>query len=311
MDRIIVSACIQAAGIGSRGGRALRHGEDQMSEQELSVLRATVARMQKIVYSILCDVDDFCRENHITYFLSGGSCLGAARHQGFIPWDEDGDIMMPRKDYDRFMELFPRQFKDKYGVGALAIDPKWNRQWGKIWDLNTTLKYKHYRNHDIGVFIDVYPIDGVPSSPRAQKRFYLHQKILAEFAKDCERKGYIPRLKYVRLRKFICHFTRPIGVRYFVERIDKLARKYDFDTSEFVACSVPVHYGSRETIRHDCMATATLLPFEGRMFPVPVGYKVYLSNLYGDYMKPPEEPEEERYTHLVGWEVSFDTRGRS
>jgi len=275
---------------------------DQLTSKQM------LERMQEIVYGMLCDIDDFCRENHITYFLSGGTCLGAVRHHGFIPWDDDGDIMMPRREYNRFMELFPQRFKGRYGVGALSLDPKWNRQWGKVWDLNTTLRYTNFDNRDIGVFVDVYPIDGLPRTARGKKLFYLAQRTLFSIARDCMRNDFLPDLRFMPLRRIVRFFSRKIGPRFFVEGIDRIARHFDFDTSEQVACSVPVHYGARETIRRELMAQAVPMPFRDRMLPVPVGYDTYLSNLYGDYMRIPKDAEEKGYTHLGTWEVQFDVR---
>lgn len=264
-----------------------------------------VKKIQKVVYSILCDIDDFCKENNIQYFLSGGSCLGAVRHNGFIPWDDDADVMMPRNDYDRFMRLFPARFSEKYGVGALSIDKKWNRQWGKVWDLNTKLKYENFNNLDIGVFVDVYPIDGLPKSSIGKKIFYSSQKVLAEISKECNRKQFAPQNRFRVLRKIVGFIARPIGVRFFVKKIDTIAQKYDFERSKYVACSVPVHYGAKETIERKCMNKAVLMKFEDRMLPVPVGYKTYLTNLYGDYMKIPKDAEEKGYSHLEHWDVEF------
>lgn len=268
--------------------------------------KATVKNIQRIVFHIMCDIDDFCKENNITYYLSGGSCLGAVRHKGFIPWDDDGDIMMPRREYERFMDTFPKAFKGKYGVGALSIDPNWNRQWGKIWDLNSTIKYQNYENLDLGIFVDVYPIDGVPRSAIGQKIFYARQKILLELSKESNRRYFHPQNRFKMLRKAVALVARPIGTRFFVERIDRIAKKYDFEKSEYVACSVPVHYGARETIKRELMSQAVLVPFEGKMLPVPVGYDTYLSNLYGDYMTIPKDAEKNGYTHQNDWSVEIN-----
>ena len=267
--------------------------------------RDALHRMQDIVYQMLCDIDDYCREQNIPYFLSGGTCLGAVRHHDFIPWDDDGDIMLPRKEYYRFMDGFAQRYEGKYAVGALHMDPKWNRQWGKIWDPATKIEYMNYPDRTLGVFVDVYPIDGMPKSRRRQKAIYKAQKVLVDLIRDCLRTDIPPKVRHKPLRRFIRVFTRRIGAHFFADKIDWLVRRFDFDTSEYVACSVPVHYGPRETIRREHMASAVDVRFRDRMLPVPVGYDTYLTNLYGDYMTPPSDASADSRTHSENWTVTF------
>ena len=264
-------------------------------------------RIHDIIYAMLCDVDDFCAENGITWFLSGGTCLGAVRHHDFIPWDDDADIMFPRKDYDRFMALFAEQYAGVYGVGALAVDPKWDRQCGKIWDRRTRLSFRKFDLAEQGVYIDVFPVDGLPATEKGRRSFYFRQKLINEVGKEAIRKKFDERNRFLLLRRLVGLAVKPVGARYFAERIDGMGRKYDFDKCEYVACSMPIHYGARETIRREHMSRAVYLPFRDRMLPVPAGWDVYLTNLYGDYMTVPEGAEQAAYAHLGRqWNVEFE-----
>ena len=264
-----------------------------------------VKKIQRVVYGILCDIDDFCKANNIVYYLSGGSCLGAVRHHGFIPWDDDADLMMPRKDYDRFLQTFPKVYSEKYGAGALSIDPEWQMQYARIWDKKTIWKSNNFGLQKMGVFIDVFPIDGLPATEKGRKKFYRKIKILCEMGKEANRTEFRKENHYLLLRRITGALVKPLGTRFFSEKIDAEARKYDFDTSEFVACSMPVHYGAKETIKREYMSRAVSFSFEDRKFPVPIGYKTYLSNLYGNYMKIPKAAAENGYSHLDHWEIEF------
>ena len=267
--------------------------------------KKTVKKIQEIVFRIMCDIDDFCKENGIRYYLSGGTCLGAVRHGGFIPWDDDGDLMMPRRDYERFLDLFPRQFSGKYGIGAFSLNPKWQRQYARVWDLRTIWKSTNLDDITMGVFIDIFPIDGLPNGELRRKVYYGRLKLLSAMGSAAVKKEFLPGEKYRGIKRIAGLFLKPLGIRRFTMKMEQLAKKYDFDTSRYVGVSMAAHYGDRETIEGDEMRKETRLLFEGKEFPVPVGYKQYLSNLYGDYMTIPEGVEEKGYSHLDHWEIKF------
>lgn len=267
--------------------------------------KVKVQRMQKVIFKIMCDIDDFCKENNIRYYLSGGTCLGAARHQGFIPWDDDGDLMMPRKDYDRFMETFPQQYAEKYGVGALAIDPEWVRPFARVWDKSTIWRSTNLQDKEMGVFVDIFPIDGLPKNPRIRKMHYARIKTLWGLGMACIRTRFLPGEKNQLIKRAAGLVLRPSWNRFFFEQMDKCCRSYDFDKNLLVGVCATIHYGDHETIKRKYMDRAIYLDFEGRKMPVPIGYKKYLSNLYGDYMTIPDDAEEKGYTHMDNWEVIF------
>lgn len=267
--------------------------------------KATVKKMQKIVFRIMCDIDDFCKENGIKYYLSGGTCLGAVRHNGFIPWDDDGDLMMPRPDYEKFLELFPSYCEGKYFVGSLKTDKKWQRPFSRICDLNSRLTPTRFTEETMGVFVDLFPIDGLPEGKKKQHLHYQKLRILNALRNTSVRTEFREQEGYRGIKNVAAFVTQKIGPRWFAAKIDHDAGSYPFETSKEVAAILAIHYWDKETIAKELMDTAKELSFEGRLFPVPVGYDQYLKNLYGDYMMIPKDAEENGYTHLDGWIVEF------
>lgn len=263
-----------------------------------------IEQMHKISFSILCDIDAYCKEHDLTYYLSGGSCLGAVRHKGFIPWDHDADIMLPRKDYEKFIVGFAKTYKEKYGVSALATEPQWARQYSKVWDKETVLSEKRFDDIDRGVGVDVFPIDGLPSNKLIRKIYYKRTMLIFYLRTQMIRKGPFNKSeKLVFIKKYLRKHYGRMGARKYALKLEKLARKYDFDSSRLVGVSMACHYGEKETIERKYMSKQVFLPFEQAQFPVVNGYDRYLKNLYGDYMKVPKgEAEYQKYL-VTGWEV--------
>lgn len=265
-----------------------------------------VEKMHKVVFKIMNDIDEFCKKNNITYYLSGGSCLGAVRHQGFIPWDHDADLMMPRNDYEKFLKTFGEAYVGKYKVGSLYTDKEWIRQYSKVWDLRTRLKDKDRNDMERGVSVDIFPIDGMPTSTKAQRFCYKRAKFLFYLHLQFSRVGYTEHEKLKVIKAVLRKCPGKWGARKTSILLDKLAKKYDFDSSRYVAVILACHYWEKETLSRKDAMYAVNIPFEGKMFPVLNGYDQYLRNLYGNYMVCSRDHAEDQEKVMSKWELIID-----
>lgn len=137
--------------------------------------------LRKIEFDILCDVADFCHQNNIRYYLCGGTLLGCIRHHGFIPWDDDIDIIMPRPDYIRFHSLY-NQRQSHYRVHSLLTDSQWYSTFAEVEDNRTIKVYQGFKKESLGVSIDIFPIDGSPDGEKKRKCFWYINNILTRIA---------------------------------------------------------------------------------------------------------------------------------
>jgi len=258
--------------------------------------KINIDEMKKIQLNILIDVARFCKENKIRYFLSGGTMLGAVRHKGFIPWDDDIDIQMPRPDYNRFIEIYDNKV---YSVCCWDKDKKYICTYAKVEDTRTRLVENGNFGREIGVNIDIFPVDGLPRNEKkinntVQKMKALWGLVVCATVKDISKRTTIKKFEISLMRIFykIFHLQS-----YFAGLVIRKAQKYSFDESDKVATLV-WGYGKREVISYHTATEYIEADFEGNRFNIPKDYDDYLVHIYGDYMKLP--PEEERiYKHNV------------
>lgn len=252
--------------------------------------------IKEIELSILKHIKNVCEENNIRYYLSNGTLLGAIRHKGFIPWDDDIDIFMPRTDYMKLMEILENGFQYK----CLSIYNKndYYYPFAKVVDTSTILIEKNHEKKisGLGVYVDVFPIDGIPKSDIKVKfhfrRMLIYRTILyLSLFSTCPPSSN--KWKFI-LKYIVWSFSRLFNWRNIIKTIDKHAMRYDFDNSEKVACIVG-SYGKNEIVEKAIFDKGIQVEFEGESFTAPVGYDDYLTNLYGDYMQLP--PIEKRVSH--------------
>lgn len=255
----------------------------------------TLREIQLFEYQVLKDITHFCDENNIEYFICDGTLLGAVRHKGFIPWDDDIDISMDLKNYKKFCKIAPKKLSSKYFVQNFYNEPKFHCAWTKIRVNGTSSLEKALANFDIhfGISMDIFLYNGLSDNPIRRKIQSKATKIMNELLlkyyflegeidfNNSKREYY-----YYKLPEFI----RRIYLRF-------LFRLVFVDTNKCEYCYSTFYNRLSQSVKmkSSWLKNKVDLRFEDGDFKAPKEYIKYLETMYGDWQSLP--PEDERVGH--------------
>lgn len=251
---------------------------------------------------ILSEIDRICKKHNLNYFLVGGTLLGAERHKGFIPWDDDLDVGMVREDYEKFIDYALDELDDKFFIHCDKTDKHYWLPFVKIKKNNTTFVEALLEGKESihsGIFVDIFPLDTTGSNYTINRIKGLIVRNIADCLLIKEKKILMKEARHSGLCFLLCLFTKKRLLK-MQEHIINFYNKKDY----YVAW-VGTYHIKKEMLKIDDVFPLRDISFEGRKCKCYRNYKLYLSNIYGDYMKLP--PEEERYNHAV-FNISF-TKG--
>ena len=265
---------------------------------------AQLKLLQEIELENLRMLMEICEKNHLRYYLIGGSLLGAMRHKGFIPWDDDIDVGLPRPDYNRFVQIAKDYLPAHMDIKTMTSDPNYKCYFTRL--INN--KKKIYWDHGqytavIGVWMDVFPLDGLPENPLLRKLQVFRVKLNKALYKFTQI-DYVTTNRTNRpfserfLIRFaqLTHIGRLMDADRRLKKLDRALQRYDYDTSAY-AWNFSGCYGKREIVPHIQLGGSRTAQFEGMQVSIPEAAEAYLTSIYGDYMKLP--PEDQRRSHEV------------
>lgn len=256
-----------------------------------------IEELKRLQCDVLQALHNYASANGLKYSLACGTLLGAIRHNGYIPWDDDIDVYMPRDDYDKMVKSFPEVYQGRYKLISFERSRKWCRPYANLYDDRTVCyELKSSNEEQIGVKIDVFPVDHVPDDDNEWLRFNKIRRLLI----------YLHSAKFVTYRKnnqplrdkvalfLLKTVLLPFSPYQVVKVVDSYIRKYNLKGTHRLFESSCGMMQKRPFQRED-FSEVELHRFENYEFNIMKGYHDYLTNGFGDYMKLP--PVEKRVSH--------------
>ncbi len=274
--------------------------------------------LQKTLNGILRDIISVCAKHHLRYFLGGGSALGAIRHHGFIPWDDDIDINMPREDHDRFVQVFRQEFGTKYWVHTPEETAGYGLLLSRVLLKGTSVRTREdFHNPECGAFIDIFVIENTYDNAflrnihgfgcmafgfaQSCRKFFRDRKELMELAKTAEgdadrRKEYIRTFRTKIVLGALLSFA---SLDTWIRWSDRWYSRCHDGSSRYVTIPAGRGHFYGELYRREDICEGIPVQYDDMKVFVSKGYDLYLKRLYGDYRKIPEEADREKHVFFA------------
>lgn len=267
----------------------------------MTISNKDLRKAQLLMVKILKEVHKICEENNIKYFLSDGTLIGAIRHQGFIPWDDDLDIGMLREDYEKFCKIAPQILSENFILQNFQTDKGYGLQFGKVILKNTVWIEKVAKNTNrqwSGIYIDIFPYDNITENKKMQKlinRLYIFIQglilIKFKYINISNYESMAKKLKYVLKKIYLCTISKKLLI--YIR--DSICKRYLNKSKTLVTKYGGNFYKNQNP--YNFYKDLTLQTFEDTLFYIPKNYDKILKNLYGNYMEIP--PIEKQRQHGI------------
>ena len=263
-----------------------------------------MTELQENLLQMLEWFHSFCEKEKLRYYVIGGTMIGAVRHKGFIPWDDDADVAMPRQDYEKMLRIFRKRGKHQIGRYLLeTIDsdaPDFFYTYGKLYDTATTMTEKARTNCRRGLYLDIFPLDGVGNTLEEAQKYYkaIDRKNMFLMTRVCaiDRRRSAYKNAAILVSRLIPSFV--VNNKKLAREIDHMCKKKDFDTCKYV-CNCSSRYRSREIIERRLLGTPAEYAFEGITVMGPERYDEYLTHIFGDWRKLPPKEKQVAYHDFI------------
>ena len=263
----------------------------------------TIQDKQKICLDALLCLDEYCRKHELRYYLNFGTLIGAIRHHGFIPWDDDVDVYIPRPDYETILQ----QFEDSTGCFKLVScfnEPEYFLPWAKIQSIQTARLLKDSVVDQLGIGIDLFPLDGFPDDLREAERIFRNtNRHWLKITNRLERFRVLePNTVLDKAKSIAGQIAFKTGfLKRSIQKLSQNPFDINYDSSKTVGSAVGLHSNMFRAYKKEWFETC-YVEFEGHKLAAPKGYHEILTMIYGDYMQlPPEEKRVTTHTDKFIW----------
>lgn len=248
--------------------------------------------IKAVSLDVMSELHDFCVKEGIKYTLSGGTLIGAIRHNGFIPWDDDIDVYMPRPEYEKFIHTYKGSSKYKLFTRELGNSCMVYARICEMEKTRVTSNLNYWTKEDKGLWIDIFPVDGMGDDYDAACVLVSKSRVLWSNTLR-QRYTMLPFFKLPNVARMALWMWRKIGCsgHDYIEEHDKLMKTFDYDSSKFVGDLAFMQYGIKEI--HSAHVFSEFIPhkFEDRQYYITAYYDELLRDTFGDYMQLPPEKD--------------------